>query len=132
GSRSWVAPGLSVPVNRVGGESRHADRDVLGAFRSRGAITHPFPGPGMNALAGLYGHLPPFRLHDHGSAQHDREFVELRALPGPGPARRAAHMRDAQAVLAGVSPSDVLIDEFGGLASRSNPARLSDQLRHDR
>jgi hypothetical protein len=86
----------------------------------------------MNALAGLDGHLPPFRLHDHGSAQHDREFVELRALPGLGPARRAAHMRDAQTALAGVSPSDVFVDEFGWLASRSNPARLSDQLRHDR
>jgi hypothetical protein len=86
----------------------------------------------MNALAGLYGHLSSFPLNDHGSAQHDREFVELRALPGLGPARGAAHTRDAQTALAGIGPSDILIDQFGWLASRSNPARLSDQLRHDR
>src|SRR5215475_6465832 len=86
----------------------------------------------MNPLAGLHGHLVPFRLHDQGTAQHDPELVELRALPGLGPARRAAHVRDAQAVLPRVSPPDVLADELGRLASRGDPARLRDEFRHSR
>jgi hypothetical protein len=86
----------------------------------------------MNSLTGLHGHLTPFRLHDQGPAQHDRKFLELRPLPGLSPARRAPHVRDAQTVLARVSPSDVLIDQLGRLARRSNPAWLADQFRHNR
>src|SRR6266536_5704367 len=123
---------LCVPVNGVRGEGGHADRDVLGAVGSRAAVAHPFPGSRVNSLACLHGHLVPFGLHDEGTAQHDRELVELRALPGLGPARRAAQVRDAQAVLARVSPPDVLVDELGRLASRGDPARLRDEFRHSR
>src|SRR5690242_20205213 len=111
---SWA--GLVVPVHGAGGEGGDADRDVLGAVGTGGAVAHPLPGPGMNSLPGLHRQLPPFRLHDQGPAQHDRELVELRALTGLGPAGRAAHMRDAQAVLAGVHPPDVLVDQLGRLA----------------
>jgi hypothetical protein len=131
-SGGWPAMRLFVPVNRVRGEGGHADRDVLGAVRSRGAVPHPFPRARMNRLTGLYGHLAAFRLDDQGSAQYDGEFVELRTLPGLGPAGGTAHMRDAHAALPSVSPSDVLIDQLGRLAGRGHPARLSDQLRHDR
>ena len=120
------------PGGQYQGEGGHADCDVFGAVGSRGAVTHPFSGSRMNALAGLHGHLAAFGLHDQGAAQHDRELVELRALPGLGPARRAAHVSDAQAVLARVRPSDVLVDQLGRLASRGDPARLLDQFRHSR
>jgi hypothetical protein len=86
----------------------------------------------MNSLACLDGHLTVFGFHDQGPSQHDGEFVELRALPGLRPARGAAHVRDAQAGLAGAGLSDVLIDQLGRLAGGGNPARLQDQLRHDR
>jgi hypothetical protein len=86
----------------------------------------------MNCLACLNGHLTAFGLHDQSPSQHDGEFVELRALPGLRPARRAAHVRDTQAGLACAGPSDILIDQLGRLACGGNPARLQDQLRHDR
>ena len=130
--RVRAVAGLFIPVNRVGGEGGQADRDVLGAVGSRGAVTYPFPGSRMNCLACLDGHLTVFGLHHQGSSQHDGEFVELRALPGLRPARGAEHVRDAQAGLACAGLSDVLIDQLGRLAGGGNPARLQDQLRHDR
>ena len=123
---------LFVPVNGTGGEGGHADRDVLGAVRTGSAVTYPFPGPRVNRLPGPHGHLALFPFHHQGPAQHDRELIELRGLPRLGPAGRAAHVRDAQAVLAGVNPPDELIDQLGRLAGRGYPARFSDQLRHDR
>ena len=132
GGADGSAAGLSVAVNRAGGEGGHADREVFGAVGSGGAVTHPFPRARMDRLAGLDGHLAAVGFHDQGPAQHDGEFVELRALPGLGPASGAAHVRDAQAVVAGVGPPDVLVDQLRRLASRGHPARFWDQLRHSR
>jgi hypothetical protein len=57
GQRRFTArernPWSVIPVDRTRGESGHADGDVLRAVRSQSAVTHPFPGPGMNSLAGL-------------------------------------------------------------------------------
>jgi 2-polyprenyl-3-methyl-5-hydroxy-6-metoxy-1,4-benzoquinol methylase len=84
----------------------------------------------VNRLAGLHGHLAVGGLHDQRSAQYDRELVKLRALPGLRPARRAAHMGDAQAGLARACPPHVLVDQLRWLAGRRHPARLADQFRH--
>src|SRR5215472_2338015 len=58
-------------------------------------------------------------------------FSRAAAL-GLGPARRAAHVRDAQAALPGAGPAHVLIDQLRRLAGRGHPARLTDQFRHAR
>src|ERR1700689_5561748 len=81
-----LLPGSVVAVNRAGGEGGCADGYVLRAVRSGRAVAHPFPWPGVNALAGLDRQLAVVRLHHQRPAQHDGEFVELRALPGLSPA----------------------------------------------
>src|SRR3984957_2148034 len=121
-----------VPVHRARREGRHADRYVLRAVRSRTAVPHPLAGPGVHRLPGLDRQLAVIRVHHQRSPQHDGELVELRALTGLGPARRAAHVRDAHGGLARVGLPHVLIDQLGRLAGRGDPARLADQFRHDR
>jgi hypothetical protein len=84
----------------------------------------------VNALAGLHRQLAVGGLHHQRPAQYDREFVELRALTWLSPARRAAHVSDAQAGLPGAGPPHVLVDQLRRLTSGGHPARLADQFRH--
>jgi hypothetical protein len=58
-----TAEWLFVPVDCIRSESGHTDRDILGTVGSRSAVTHPFPGSLMNALASLNGRLAPVRFH---------------------------------------------------------------------
>ena len=86
----------------------------------------------MHPLAGPDSQLSALRLDAEGTAQDDRVLVELRALPWLSPASWAPHVRNAQAAVARVRQSDVLVDELGWLARRGNSAWRFDQMRHDR
>ena len=66
------------------------------------------------------------------AAQHDRPFVELGLLRGLCPALRAAHDRDAHAVVVGRDEPDVLGDELGGCARRFDAHGFGKQGRHER
>jgi len=127
---SLVVDVRSVAVDCAGGERGQADRDILSAVCSRGAVAHPFTRPGMHALAGLDRHLAAVELHHQSTAQDDRVFVELRTLPGLGPAGWATHVRDADAGVGRIDLSHILVNQLGWLAHGSHPARLADQLRH--
>src|SRR5579875_612746 len=129
---SCLRAGSFVAVNGVRGESREAHGDVLRPPGSRRAVPHPFARFRMDPLAGVHRHPAGLGFHDEGPAQHNRELVELRALPWLGPARRAAHAGYADAVLARAGQSHVLIDQLGRLARGGHPARFADQLRHAR
>jgi hypothetical protein len=123
---------LSIPVNRVRGESGHADRDILGAIVPWRAVADPLASSRINSLTGPNSHVPSLEFNAERTAQDDGVFVELRPLPWLSPARGTPHVRDAQTVVTSVNPPDVLVDELGWLAGRRNPVRLRDQIRHDR
>ena len=84
----------------------------------------------MDALPGLDRHLAAVELNEQGAPQHNREFVELRALPGLGPARRAAHAGNAEPGIHVAGPARVLVDQFRWLTCGRHAGRLADQFRH--
>jgi hypothetical protein len=86
----------------------------------------------VHRLAGLDGQLAALELHQQGAAQHDGEFVELRALARLGPAGRAAHPGDAQHVGTRAGPAHELVDQLRRLAGGGYPVWLRDQFRHAR
>src|SRR5215469_15509090 len=64
------------------------------------------------------------------SFQHDRELLELRSLPGLGPACRASHVRDAGGGSFRIDASYVFVDEFGLVSGGCDPRGLGNQGRH--
>ena len=129
---SWRDGRLVVAMHGRRSKRWLANGNVVRTFGSRCAIAHPFSWPGVHPLAGLNRHLAAVELHDKSSAQHDREFVELGALPRLGPAGRAVHVGDAEPGVTGVDAPHILIDQLGRLTAGSYPARLADQFRHAR
>ncbi len=83
-------------MNRIGCKRRDADGEIFGAVRC--AVLNPFASMGNDRLAG--SNIDHFRScpNSKHSAQNQRIFVKLRALPRFRPARRASHPCDAYAV----------------------------------
>src|SRR5206468_2663574 len=95
-----AAPCRSIAVDGVGRERGQADGDVVRTLRS--AVAHPLAGGGVHRLAGACGKGPTVVLDVYGAIEHDGPLVEVRLLPGFGPAGRARHVRDRHPRLAGV------------------------------
>src|SRR3954469_10652183 len=104
----WPTFCSGVAMDAVRRERRQADGDVVGAVRR--AVAHPLTGLGVDGLACRRDEGPAVVLDAYGASEHDGPLVEVRPLPGLGPARRTRHVRDAHPRLAGVDDSDVLAD----------------------
>src|SRR5580700_10125536 len=101
---------LCVPMDGVDRKCGQANRDIFGAFWR--AVADPLPRFSDNRLTGIYDRFATFMLHDHFSGEHQRKFLELRALARLGPSRGTAHVRDARVRIAGIDPADVLVENF--------------------
>ena len=121
-----------VAVHAAGRESGHAHGHVLRSTLVRRAVAHPLPARRHDRLPGLHLERAGARLDPQRAAQHQRELVERRRLPGLDPARRARHASDAGARGAGVDEPDELLDPLRLVAGRLDDRRLLDQPRHAR
>src|SRR5260221_4063571 len=109
---------------------RQTDRHVLCTFRPRRRVLHPFASVGDDCLPGLnVEHTAP-GSHTQCSAENDRVFVELRALPRLHPPARADHAGDAHRRGIAVDPADVLLDALRFVARRLDDLRLRDMRWH--
>jgi hypothetical protein len=68
--------------------------------------------------------------HAQGALQHDREFVEFRALAGLDPSAWAAHASDAEPVFGGVNAADKLFDDFGFVTGGGDARRRWNKCGH--
>ncbi|MGH3290059.1 MAG: hypothetical protein ACRDPD_36165 [Streptosporangiaceae bacterium] len=78
----------------------------------------------MNRLAGLHRHLAVIGFHDQDTTQHDREFVELRALPElrhPAGLRICAMLRPSWPVFARPTYSSISFGGWPAAATRLGP-----------
>ena len=64
------------------------------------------------------------------AVKNDRKFVEIRGLPGLGPALRTAHMSHADGLGIGTYTTDILIDQLRLIAGGSDTGGLRNQRRH--
>lgn len=88
---------LFVPVDGAWCEGGEADRDVLAAVFTGGAVPNPFTGGGVHCLAGVDGErFAGLMLDLECPAQHYGILVELWTLAGFHPTTGAAHVRDTE------------------------------------
>ena len=80
--RRWTSLASLVPMGRVQGERRHADRDVLRALRAGCAVAHPLAPARGHRLAGADLEAAAFEFHVEGPREHDGVLVEIRPLAG--------------------------------------------------
>ena len=89
---SRVLP-LLVPVHGRWRERRHTHGDILRAVRLRSTVANPLTRTGHDCLTSTHIEHRAFTLDSQHPAQNDRDFLELRALPGflhpPGDVIRA-------------------------------------------
>src|SRR4051794_34657593 len=122
-----------VAMDRAGRERRQADRDVLGAAGGGRRVAHPLAGTHEHGLTGAHvERLFPVLLDPQDALDHDRVLVEVRPLTRLEPALGRTHVGDADALLARVDATDVLVDQLRLGARRLDARRALDQLGHAR
>ena len=94
--------------------------------RLRRRVLDPLARVGDDGLTGADLELTVAVPHEQRAGEHDGELVEVGRLRGLGPAGRAAHVRDAGRVGAGVDASDVLVDQLRRRAGRLDAGRSGD------
>src|SRR5215471_10217983 len=117
-------------MNGLRRKCRQTNRNIFRSLRIRRAVLYPLGSVSNNRLAGPHVYHAVFMRDAQRTFEHEGEFIEFWRLPRFDPTARAAHVRDAQARLAGVHAADKFVDEFGLIAGSRDPGWNGDQCWH--
>ena len=115
-------------MDRIQTERGDTNCNIFSTFRAGSAISHPFTAPDDDGLAGPNLHDTFLRFNAYGALEHDCKFIKLRLLARLAPSRRTVHVSDANGLVAGIDPPDILVDQFVG--RHRNPGRAFYERRH--
>ena len=108
-------------------ESRTANRYVLGALGVRRTVAYPFAFVRDDGLPGMNIERASLKLDPKHAFQDERVFIEIGSLARFRPARRTAHMGDAERLSIGIDAADELVDELRFRAGCGDARGLFDQ-----
>jgi hypothetical protein len=117
-------------MHRIRRKRREADRHILGAVRFRSTVADPFPCGCHNRLSGAHVEGAAFVLDTQRASENDRDLLELGSLARFLPSAGGDHPRDADAGMACVYATGVLLNTLGLGSNRLNDRRCGDELRH--
>src|SRR5690606_37504478 len=97
---------------------------------SRRAIAHPLARANMHRLARSNGQArSALAFHEKFAPEHISVFVKLRTLAWFHPARRTAHVGNADITVAAVYTTENFVDKFRFVTRSFNASRLLDKTR---
>src|SRR5690606_38198764 len=118
------------PMHRVNRERGQTDGDILGAFRLRAAVAHPFSRPGDDCLSGAHVERAALVFDAEHAAQDDGDFLEGGPLAWLDPAAGRHHARDADSLVAGVDAAGILLDALRLVAGGRDDGGSGNEKRH--
>ncbi len=112
------------------GKGRSTDGNVIGPFGFRSTVLNPLARMSQDRFPGMHIENAVTMCDSKDSFQDEREFLEVRRLPRLDPACGTLQVCNAGLGLAGMGPTDVLVNPNGFVCHRLNTIRQWNESRH--